>query len=199
MSRIQMRSSALAAVYQASGIPYTWTRIDDFVHTGMDLYVIVLVCESTALSVLVCTGIYRYVPNRYFQNMVYSSIHCIKALMGFHPGGIDLRLIHGGLHFPRTVQHILVLQVQTNPFSSKRCTNNVYTFTQRYILSCTHTHKGHNHFSLRIRPYPPCDADEFPIHAPAFHRVQHPSSPQYPPSSDHPDGVCRAQTATARG
>ncbi len=129
-----------------SGIPYTWTRTDHFIHTG--IYQYVMVCESTAFHVMVGSSMYRYISNRYFQNMVYNSVYCIKELMVFHSGGIDFRLIYGGIYFLCTSQHILVLQVQDNPFSSMLCTSNVYTYTCRYILSCTHTHKGHNHFSL---------------------------------------------------
>jgi hypothetical protein len=66
-----------------------------------------------------------------------------------------------------------------------------------------HTNRGHNHFSLQIMPYPPCDASQFPNHAWAFHRVQLrlSSSQQSPWLSDHPGGACRApgQTATAKG
>jgi hypothetical protein len=32
---------------EETGTPYTWTRTDDFVHTGMYLRLYVLVCEST--------------------------------------------------------------------------------------------------------------------------------------------------------
>jgi hypothetical protein len=119
------------------------------------MYWYVLVCGSIAFHVLVCTGIYQYVPNSNYQNMVYTCIYSIKELMAFRSGGIDFRSIHAGIRFPRTAQHILVLQVQNDPFSSKLCTKNVYTGTYRYIRSCTHIHKGHNHFLLRIRPYPP--------------------------------------------
>ncbi len=115
----------------SSGIPYTWTRTDDFVHTGM--YRHVLVCGSTAFHVLVCTGIYRYVRNSNYQNMVYTGTYRIKVLMVFISGGVDFRSIHGGIHFSRTAQHILVLQVQNNPFYSKLCTKNVYTGTLLYI------------------------------------------------------------------
>ena len=34
----------------------------------------------------------------------------------------------------------------------------VYTVIYLYV----HLQKGHNHFSLQIRPYPTCDAGEFP-------------------------------------
>jgi hypothetical protein len=75
--------------------------------------------------------------------------------------------------------------------------NIVYTLacTCRYmlVLSYTHTHKGHNHFSLRIRSYPPYNTEKFPIHARTFHRAQHSSSPQYPPLSDHPGLACSAK------
>jgi hypothetical protein len=49
-----------------------------------------VVCENTALHVLVCTSMYRDIPDRYFQNMIYTSIYCIKELMVFHSGGIIL-------------------------------------------------------------------------------------------------------------
>ena len=111
-----------------SGTPYTWTKTDDFVHT-QGMYRYVLVCGSTAFHVLVCTGKYRYVPNSNYQNMVYTGVYRNKELMVFHSGGIDFRSIRGGIHFSRTAQHILVLQVQNNPFSSKLYTKNVYTGT----------------------------------------------------------------------
>ena len=33
------------------------------------------------------------------------------------------------------------------------------------VYTVIYLQKGHNHFSLQIRPYPTCDAGEFPKHA----------------------------------
>ncbi len=41
----------------------------------------------------------------------------------------------------------------------------IKVYTLIYLYVHLQNLKGHNHFSLQIRPYPTCDAGEFPKHA----------------------------------
>jgi hypothetical protein len=106
------------------------------------------------------TGMYRY--------MKYHFIDYFSSRVKGPMVDISFRLMYEGMHLPCTVQHILMSKVKKIQFSE--CAGRtwyhdiqVHSGTYQYIM--IHTHKGHNHFSLQIRPYPLCDAGEFPNHA----------------------------------
>ena len=77
----------------------------------------------------------------------------------------------------------------------------VYTSTYMFILCTYSVHAAmyfvHNHTSLQIRSYLPCDASESQLRAGSAPAEQYPSCQQSPPLTDHPGAASHVQTATA--
>ncbi len=103
--------------------------------TGMYWYVRVL----AALHVLV----YRYIPECikqvFSEHCVYTSIYCIKELVVFHSGVIDFRSIHGGIHFPRTAQHIMCFKRKIIHFLAS-CVRTMYIHVHTGICCYVRIH-----------------------------------------------------------
>jgi hypothetical protein len=122
-----------------------------------------------------CTGIYCYIPNRH---------------------GIYLYILHQrndgffivGALLSGRIMPVYTSYVQYNTFWCFKCktihvlsswveTRYIHVYTSIYFHDNVHKgiysdiliQKGLYHILLRIRPYPPCVAGEFPIHAWAFH------------------------------
>ncbi len=75
-------------------------------------YWYVPVCTVMWEYIISLSGMYQYMPvctkQQLSEHRIYWYYH-IKELVVFHSGCIDFRSIHGGIHFPRAAQHILVL------------------------------------------------------------------------------------------
>ncbi len=91
-----------------SGITTTWTRPDDFVHQGISQYILVWGFHTDS---------YWYIPP-YTKQARYIPVYTVsKKWWYFNRWGLAFRSNHACIHFPRTVQHILVLQLQNDPCS----------------------------------------------------------------------------------
>ncbi len=76
---------------------------------------------------------------------------------------------------------------------------HVYNCKYMYVRSTDTSVQLHNHNSLSIRPYQPCDAGESQLRAGSAPSEQPPSCHQSSQLTDHPGAACHVQTATATG
>jgi hypothetical protein len=111
------------------------------------MYQYVLVCTKKALSE---HGIYQYIQ--------------YQGIEGFSIWGQCFDVAKWMYTLPMYSTTYPGVQSEKKPYVaslSRTWYVLVHTSTYYHVL----THKGHSHFSLRIMLYPPCDADESPIHA----------------------------------